>query len=106
MIGWPGRCEVHEQFTVEEIANAVTHGAGVLGGLVGAKLLIVVAACAGAIALVAGLPLGGLFVWLDRGTDLFDTPGWTLPVVFLLCWIGLFALAVWLTWRSAHRSDQ
>jgi hemolysin III len=38
--------------TREEIANAVTHGAGVIGGLVGAKLLLVVAACAGAMAVL------------------------------------------------------
>ncbi|MGI9603919.1 MAG: hypothetical protein ACR2QE_18700 [Acidimicrobiales bacterium] len=59
---------------------------------------MVSAISAGAIGLVAGIPLGGLFVWIDRGTDVFDSPGVLLPLFFLATWLVLVALAVSAAW--------
>ncbi len=59
---------------------------------------MVSAISAGAIGLVAGLPLGGVFVLIDDGSSAFDSPGPLLPLVFLVTWLVVIAAAVGGAW--------
>ncbi len=61
--------KVHPRLSAEEIANALTHGAGVVASLAGWKILVVLAACAGALAVTGAWVFGAaLFVLYSAST--------------------------------------
>ena len=73
--------------TREEIANAVTHGAGVIGGLVGAKLLLVVAACAGAMAVLGAWVFAVSLILMYGASTLYRSATPKVSWSALLSWL-------------------